>query len=119
VPILAENRKRYPPDWKKISRAVKERAGWRCACTGECGRQQEHSAPDKRCPNAHGQPALGFGWLVRLTTAHLDHTPENCADENLRAMCEVCHLAYDREHHAQTAARRKREGRALADLLDG
>jgi hypothetical protein len=41
---------------------------------------------------------------VVLTTAHLDHTPENCDDTNLMAMCNGCHLHYDREHHARTRA---------------
>lgn len=117
MPILAENRHRYPPDWKAISRAVKERAGWRCACTGECGRKPEHAGDDPRCPNAHGKLALGFTWLVRLTTAHLDHVPENCDPANLRAMCEVCHLSYDRDHHTATAARRRHERAGTAELF--
>lgn len=118
MPILAENKKRYPPDWKAISSAVKERAGWRCECTGECGRREEHAGADRRCPNTHGEIALGFTWRVRLTTAHLDHQPENCETANLRAMCECCHLAYDRDHHAETARFRRRAGKATADLFD-
>jgi hypothetical protein len=48
--------------------------------------------------------------VVVLTTAHLDHTPENCDEENLRAMCQGCHLHYDKEHHEQTRRRtRERE----------
>jgi 5-methylcytosine-specific restriction endonuclease McrA len=50
----------------------------------------------------------GTGSTVVLTTAHLNHTPEDCRPENLRAMCQGCHLHYDREHHAQTR-RRTRE----------
>ncbi|MEO0435194.1 MAG: hypothetical protein AAF151_26280, partial [Cyanobacteria bacterium J06656_5] len=30
-----------------------------------------------------------------LTVAHLDHRPENCDRDNLKALCSVCHLAYD------------------------
>jgi len=41
---------------------------------------------------------------VVLTVAHLNHTPEDCGDDNLRAMCQGCHLHYDRDHHAATAA---------------
>jgi hypothetical protein len=37
-----------------------------------------------------------------LTVAHLDHTPENVHPANLRAMCQGCHLRYDRDHHAET-----------------
>jgi hypothetical protein len=100
VPIRPENRDRYPADWPEISRAAKERAGWRCACAGECGR----STHTGRCPNVHGQPAYGTGSLVVLTTAHLDHTPENCDPSNLVPMCQGCHLHYDAGHHRVTAA---------------
>ncbi|MET8006157.1 hypothetical protein [Nonomuraea glycinis] len=100
MPIRPENRDRYPADWPAISLAVKESAGWRCECVGECGR----GTHEDRCPNRHRQPAYGTGSTVILTTAHLDHTPENCDRENLKAMCNGCHLHYDREHHAQTRA---------------
>jgi hypothetical protein len=100
-PIRPENRARYPSDWPQISRAIKERAGWRCECEGECGRGTHQS----RCPNRHGQPAYGTGSIVVLTTAHRNHTPEDCDPANLAAMCQGCHLHYDREHHAQTRAR--------------
>lgn len=33
--------------------------------------------------------------LVVLTVAHLDHQPENCADDNLAALCQRCHNRYD------------------------
>jgi hypothetical protein len=105
VPIRPENRARYPLDWKAISQRIRfDRAGGRCECLGECGRPPEHITPDGRCGNRHGEPAFGTGSKVVLTTAHLNHTPEDCADENLRAMCQGCHLHYDRDHHAATRA---------------
>lgn len=120
-PIRPENRDRYPADWPATSLAIKEEAGWRCECLGECGR----GTHDGRCPNRHGAPAYGTGSIVILTTAHLNHTPEDCRRENLRAMCNGCHLFYDRAHHAETrAATRRREladagqGDLLADLED-
>ncbi len=67
-----------------------------------------HLAADRRCPNEHNQRAHDTSKPVVLTTAHLDHTPENCAPENLRAMCQGCHLHYDREHHARTRAATRR-----------
>lgn len=100
MPIRPENRDRYPKNWDAISKTVKVLAGWRCQCEGECGR----GTHEGRCPNEHGKPAYGTGSNVVLTTAHLDHTPENCDPANLRAMCQGCHLHYDREHHAQTRA---------------
>jgi phage baseplate assembly protein gpV len=112
VPIRPENKDRYPADWPEISRRIREdRAGGRCECEGECGRPHKG-----RCERVNGDE-LESGWVCVLTTAHLDHTPENCADENLKAMCQGCHLHYDREHHAQTAYNTRREGKVIADLF--
>ena len=55
-----------------------------------------------RCKAVNGQPHPVTGSRVVLTVAHLDHTPENNADDNLRAMCQRCHLAYDREEHQRS-----------------
>ena len=38
MPIRPENRDRYPPEWAKVSKRIREeRAGGRCECRGECG----------------------------------------------------------------------------------
>lgn len=112
-PIRPENRARYPKDWPAISRSIKEdRAKLHCECAGECGR----GTHDGRCPNRHGRPAYGTGSTVVLTTAHLDHQPENCHPDNLRAMCQGCHLHYDKDHHAATA--RTTRAAALAAQMD-
>jgi hypothetical protein len=99
MPIRPENRRRYPPNWREISDRIRfQRAGRRCECAGECRRG--HTG---RCDAMHGQPNPATKALVILTVAHLDHTPENCADANLKAMCQACHLSYDADHHAETA----------------
>lgn len=103
MPIRPENAGRYPPDWKEIAARIRKRAGDRCECQGECGRG--HTT---RCQRRQGDPLPG-GWHVVLTTAHLDHTPEHSGDANLRAMCQGCHLHYDRSHHAETAARTREQ----------
>lgn len=54
---------------------------------------------------------------IVLTIAHLDHTPENCADDNLRAWCQRCHLAYDAKHHQETAYETRRNGKAITDMF--
>lgn len=113
-PIRPENVGRYPPDWREISRRIRfDRAGGRCECEGECGRHRDDEGlRGGRCTNRHGKPAWGSASPVVLTVAHLDHTPENCDDDNLRAMCQGCHLAYDYDHHVET--RRATRAAALA-----
>ena len=95
MPIRPENVDRYPPDWPEISLAIRrDRAGWRCECPGRCGRGHAH-----RCEARNGQPHPQTGSRVVLTVAHLDGVPENCADDNLEAMCQACHLSYDLPEH--------------------
>jgi hypothetical protein len=55
--------------------------------------------------------------VVVLTVGHLDHTPENCAEENLRAWCQRCHLRYDAKHHGHTAIETRRAGKAHRELF--
>jgi hypothetical protein len=126
-PIRPENVPRYPPNWAEIRAAILDRAAaWRagsfayvarCECEGECGRGTHVG----RCPNIEGgtaygtfDPRRGCGTTVVLTVAHLDHTPEHNDPANLRALCQGCHLHYDREHHAQTAAATRRAAREAA-----
>jgi len=114
MPIRPENAARYPDDWKIRSLLIRRhRAKWRCECDGRCGRPPGHLA-DGRCVNRHGQPAHGTGSNVVLTVAHLDHVPEHSTLDNLMAMCQGCHLHYDRDHHAATRrARQQRDQMTL------
>ena len=107
MPIRPENRKRYPPNWKAISARIRQRAGNRC----------EGSPDYPACRAANGEPHPDTGSRVVLTVAHLDHTPEHCDDRNLKAMCQRCHLYYDRHHHAQTRYSTRRAGLAASDLF--
>jgi hypothetical protein len=98
---------RYPKDWKAISAAIRLRAKNRCECLGECGLHHEH-----RCIELNGEPAHFAKGKIVLTTAHLNHTPEDCRPENLKAMCQRCHLRYDQELHLRVM-RDNREARRL------
>lgn len=112
MPIRPENKGRYPSNWAEISKRIRfERARGRCECEGECGRMAHAGS---RCASRHLERSPYTGTRVILTVAHLDHTPENCGDDNLKAMCQGCHLHYDREHHAQSRAKTARE-KLLAD----
>ena len=61
----------YPLNWKEISKAAKDAAGWKCV----------------RCGHLHDVPA---GYM--LTVHHLDLHPNNCAWYNIPALCQKCHL---------------------------
>jgi len=81
------NRARYPADWDRIAFNVKEKAGWKCqGCGAQCRRPGEAFDTHRRT----------------LTVHHINHTPEDCREENLIALCAGCHLRADAEHHAET-----------------
>lgn len=125
MPIKKENRSKYPKNWPSISDRIRfKRARGRCECMGECGRTHEvFTTHDKevvpsgttlRCLNVNGRPSPFTGAKIVLTVAHLDHNPANCAEDNLVAMCQRCHLAYDSEiHRANAAATRAAKASAV------
>jgi hypothetical protein len=71
----------------------------------------DHPGP-RRCVERNGEPAKWAKGKVVLTVAHLNHTPEDCRDENLKAMCQRCHLRYDHDHHQRNAYATRRKGKA-------
>ena len=99
-------RDRYPADWERISLAVREAAGWRCAF---CGVEQ----------GAERIGTKGTPYKVVLTVAHLDHDDTDSPDARLAALCQPCHLRYDVEHHKHSAAatRRRRQVEAGQQAL--
>ena len=101
MPIRAENRARYPSNWKAISLSIRERAGWKC----------------ERCGADQGKPHPLTGSIVVLTCAHLDHTPEHVDPSNLRAWCQRCHNRYDAPMRAAGIKARRRDAMAAADLF--
>ena len=117
MPIRASEKDRYPKDWKDISARIRARAQGQCECHGECGLHRTNPGP-RRCVERNGQPAKWAKGKVVLTVAHLDHRPENCADDNLRALCQRCHLRYDAEHHQANARRTRHAKKAHRDLFD-
>ena len=96
------DRSKYPDDWEAISKRIRfERAQGRC--------EGSPAYPDCRAEHGKAHPVTGS--LVVLTTAHLDHDTTNNADDNLRAMCQRCHLTHDAQHHASQAAQTRFEKR--------
>lgn len=110
------DKKRYPPDWDLISLRIRKRSGGRCECVGECGSLDCHAKKSKRCTARNYKPHPLTRSKVILTVAHLGkdtgdkHNKMDCRDENLKAMCQRCHLLFDLDEHIANAkeTRRKR-----------
>lgn len=128
MPIKPENRTRYPANWKEVRATILNRAGHRCEkCHVPNGARIARGTGDDvdtymdatgYVYNAETGELLGrrrmsdynVGSMVTivLTIAHLDHQPENCDPENLRAWCQRHHLRYDAQHHAKNARETRR-----------
>jgi ribosomal protein S14 len=137
VPIRPENRARYPKNWPEISRRIRfDRAKGKCE---QCGAPHGQVIFRSACgafymldngATYHADDGTFLGWKkaselpagrfvrVILTTAHLDHTPENCADENLKALCQLHHLRLDKDLHAASTRRTVRAKKASGDLFE-
>ena len=91
----------YPPNWKDIAQGIRDRAGNRC----------------EFCGAENGQPHPETGSKVVLTVAHLDHDTTHNEPDNLKALCQRCHLRYDAHHHGKNAAITRRAKREKAGQL--
>lgn len=127
---------RYPPNWREISLAIRKREQNRCKWCGiengllgyrdkqgrfwtdaELNEAEYLSEKDRLCTEDGGN--LRRVRIV-LTVAHLGtalpngapgdkHDKLDVRPENLAALCQRCHLNYDRdEHMANAAATRRR-----------
>lgn len=129
---------KYPAEWPQIRARSRMRAGNRCEqCgipnghyrfiwsdkdgSGESHHRYAEKHEDQWCGydsvNGDNEP-VGEAWYDRkparivLTIAHItDPDPMNCADHNLKALCQRCHLRHDAKLHRQHAAatRRRRQ----------
>jgi 5-methylcytosine-specific restriction endonuclease McrA len=125
---------RYPPDWQERRERILRRDNNRCK---EChvqnglvykwfeGKRVKPSAQEwdmikSKIRYSHysfSQSVKLHGYsIVVLTIAHLDHDEENwdVTDDRLAALCQKCHLEYDREDKR----RRQFKKKAVADLFD-
>lgn len=115
MPIRPENKDRYPKDWPQIRERILYRASDQCE---KCG------VPNHSWITRHADGTWSQGVhqeqgsvMIVLTIAHLDHTPENCADYNLRAWCQKCHNAYDAPMRAAGIKARAKSKLAVGDLF--
>jgi hypothetical protein len=100
------NRSAYPPDWDAISLELRNnRAQQRCECTGQCGLHQPNPSA-RRCIEMNHQSGRWLRGRVVLTVAHTCDCYPLCSDRtHLLAMCQRCHLRFDRFRHAASRLR--------------
>lgn len=100
------DRSKYPADWELVSAFVRKiRAQDRCECMGECYLDKPFGHKT-RCLEINGTTGRYMQGRVILTTAHLcDCNPLCSIPAHLKAMCQSCHLRFDRYHHGRTRAK--------------
>ena len=137
MPVRPELRPLYPPHWRELSSRVRfERAGGKCQ---RCGRP--HLALVRCLPDGRWFDEQSATWRdhrgriarwpdlveatrfrmtrVVLAAAHLDSDPTNNRLNNLRALCQRCHMVHDRPHHLAQRWITYRQRVAVGDLFLG
>lgn len=114
--------KKYPPNWKsEIRPAILKRAGNCCEFCGvknhaegyrdKSGKFVESIGLQQEADMLDGERII----KIVLTVAHLNHDVNDNRPENLRALCQKCHLDYDKAHHK--ASRFNNKYAAIPDLI--
>jgi glyoxylase-like metal-dependent hydrolase (beta-lactamase superfamily II) len=111
--------KDYHPDWKAISKRIRERDGQKCV---QCGVSNgavgfRDSAGFHEVYNINDEASLEVDVIcdyledqgkklirIILTVAHLDHDSGNNSESNLSSLCQKCHLTLDADQHRTNAA---------------
>jgi 5-methylcytosine-specific restriction endonuclease McrA len=102
MPILPENKSKYPKNWDEISRNIRfERANSKCEFCGAVNYSYVNRLTREICTSGEDNAIE-----IILTVAHLDHNPENCNEDNLKALCQRCHNRYDIPHRKKTRKKR-------------
>lgn len=122
---------KYPPNWREISKSIRERAGGKCEWCGIPNYSNIH-----RLRLDPFQWVYHTDWLempfeqqgqynkvskIFLTVSHFDHDTTHNDPSNLNALCNRCHLKHDAYHHAANAkatraAKREAELKAAGQL---
>ena len=134
--------KNYPKNWKtEIHKAVMERAKNRCENCNvpnyavgyrvdgifipTCGNLYHDSAGRgelsykearelvRHCNNFCDDKLI----VIVLTKAHLDHNIKNNDLSNLKALCQKCHLDYDKNFHVENRRKTQNSKQGLSDLF--
>lgn len=114
MPIRPENKKLYPKNWKQIRKDILQRANNKCEFCGVDNYSEGYRDKDGNFIKSEGMQqeadTLDGEKIIRivLTIAHLDHDPQNNDYNNLRALCQRCHLRHDIEQHRQNRIKNKK-----------
>lgn len=120
----------YHPDWRWISKQVREQANNTCE---QCGVSNHAVGARDYQRNWHSETSIDsmstktrkylFGSVfggecpdmirIVLTVAHLDHDRDNNDPANLRALCQRCHLNWDRDQHIESRRKSALDRNAL------
>jgi 5-methylcytosine-specific restriction endonuclease McrA len=120
------NRGLYPANWDEISRRIRERDGQKCK---ECGvkngavgcRDQDGNFYTEEEIDRDGiAPGAILGKVIKivLTVAHLNNTPMDCRDENLKSLCQRCHLKLDAPLHQANSAKTRHLKKVAAGQIE-
>ena len=115
----------YPANWPEISASIRQRAGNKCESCGvenhavgardrfgEWWNEDDIHSLQSDC----GYDLFGYEFpeMIRivLTVAHLNQNPADNRPENLKCLCQRCHLNHDRPFNMpkirETWARKRR-----------
>ena len=122
------NYSKYPPNWKsEIRPAILKRADNKCEFCGvdnyAIGYRSEYGWNEIEKSFAGdmiAEDARDMGYKVIkiiLTIAHLDHDIANNDYANLKALCQKCHLHYDRENHIRNSRNTRNAKKGLTELF--
>lgn len=122
MPIKPENKAKYPKNWLAIRARILTRAGNCCEWCGvanyaigqrdRAGKFHEMDMGSADVAQMDGEKVV----RIVLTIAHVhDPDPTNCADENLAALCQRCHLNHDVDHHRRS----RQESRLRREVENG
>jgi hypothetical protein len=120
-------RDRYPANWEQLAADIRVQANHQCQhCGKECRRPLEKLSDFvlRRFGGIKGKDweaardAIDHPRKYILTAAHLDQNPANNDPLNLKALCMVCHINYDRDY-LQANAIAKKERRGQQNLFGG
>ncbi len=130
--------RKYPKNWKtEIRPAILERANGCCEfckvpnykmiLRGIWNDVECYQDDDGTIYNAKTSEVMGSDYVgevhptnkmikVVLTVAHLDHDVNNNDYSNLKALCQKCHLDYDKHHHGKNSRETRNRKNGLVEI---